>query len=76
MAGKLAQGTWNIALFDSASGGKIHSIDSKIRVTDCVWMPDATTVAFSGATGQGKKTADGRYPDFGHIQLYKLTANS
>ena len=73
MAGRLAQGKWNTALFDSASGRLLHSLDTKMRVTDAVWLNQGTQLALSGATSQGKPK-DGHYPHFGHIKLFDLQA--
>ena len=69
MAGRLAQGRWNAALFDASSGAILHSLDAKMRVTDAVWLNNGSQLALAGATGQGKKK-DGKYPKFGHIKLY------
>ena len=71
MAGKLAQGKWSAALFDSSTGRLIHAIDTKMRTTGAVWLNGGTQLALSGATSQEKKK-DGRCPDFGHIKLYDL----
>ena len=72
MAGKLAQGKWNAALFDLASGSLLHAIDCKMRVTDAAWLAGGGQLALAGATGQEKKK-DGRYPDFGHVKLFNLS---
>jgi WD40 repeat protein len=71
MAGKLAQGKWNAALFDSASGRLLYSLDTKIRITDAAWLNNGATLALSGASSQEKKK-DGRCPDFGHIRIYEV----
>ncbi len=71
MAGRLAQGTWNTAVFDSATGRLLHSLDTKMRVTDAAWLNGGTKLALACATSQGKKK-DGRCPDFGHIKLFDL----
>jgi WD40 repeat protein len=71
MAGRLAQGKWNTALFDAASGQLIHALDTGMRVTDAVWLDGGVQLALSGATGQDRKK-DGRCPDFGHIKLFTL----
>lgn len=71
MAGKLAQGKWNTALFDAATGNLLHTIDTKMRVTDAAWLNKGAQLALAGATSQEKKK-DGRCPDFGHIRLYDL----
>jgi WD40 repeat protein len=71
MAGKLAQGKWNAALFDTSSGGLVHALDCKMRITDAAWLHGGAQLALGGATGQEKKK-DGRSPDFGHIKLFAL----
>lgn len=71
MAGKLAQGKWNAALFDLASGNLVHAVDCKIRITDAVWLSGGQ-LALAGASGQPSKKQDGKYPDFGHIKLFNL----
>jgi WD40 repeat protein len=71
MAGRLAQGKWNTALFDAASGTLLHSIDTKMRVTDAAWLNGGAQMALAGATSQAKKK-DGICPDFGHIKLFDL----
>jgi hypothetical protein len=60
---------WNTALFDSASGHLLHAIDTRMRVTDAVWLKNDTQLALAGMTSQGKKK-DGKYPEFGHIKLF------
>jgi len=72
MAGKLAQGKWNAALFDSNTGNLIHAIDNKMRVTDATWLNNGTQLALCGATSQERKK-DGKCSDFGHIKLYDVT---
>ena len=71
MAGKLAQGKWNAALFDSASGHLIHSLDTKMRITDAVWLSAGAQLALVGATSQERKK-NGRCPDFGHVRIFDL----
>lgn len=69
MAGRLAQGKWNTALFDSPKGPLVHSLDTKMRVTRAVFSADGQRLALGGATGQEKKK-DGKYPPFGRVKLY------
>jgi len=71
MAGRLAQGKWNTALFDAVSGHMLHSLDTKMRITDAVWLNGGAQLALCGATSQEKKK-DGKCPDFGHIKLFDL----
>jgi hypothetical protein len=72
MAGRLAQGKWNTAVFESTSGRLAASRDTEMRVTDAAWMHGGAQLALSGATSQERKKG-GRCPDFGHIKLFNLT---
>ncbi len=71
MAGRLAQGQWNTALFDTNSGHLVHSLNAKMRVMDVVWLNKGAQLAVAGATGQDRKK-NGRCPDFGHIKLFDV----
>lgn len=71
MAGRLAQGKWNAALFETATGALLHSLDTKMRITDALWLEGGKQLVLVGATGQDKKK-DGRSPDFGHLKLFSL----
>ncbi len=73
MAGRMAQGKWNTALFDSTSGSLVHSIDNKMRVTDSAFTSDGTELLLAGATSQEKKK-DGKCPDFGRLKRYKIVS--
>ena len=72
MAGRLAQGKWNTAIFDNLSGRLVSSVDCGMRVTDAAWINRGDQLALSGATSQERKK-DGKCPDFGHIKLFKLS---
>lgn len=69
MAGRLAQGKWNTAIFDE-SANLLHSIDSKMRVTDSVFLGDGARVLLAGGTSQ-ERVKDGKYPDFGSLKIYR-----
>jgi WD40 repeat protein len=69
MAGRLAQGKWNAALFDNTSGKLIHSLDTKMRVTTARFADHGSRLWLAGAVGQEKKK-DGKYPAFGRLKLY------
>ena len=65
--GQLAVGCY---LFDSASGHLLHSADTGMRVMDAAWLHNGAQLALCGMSGQGRKTKEGKYPEFGHIKLY------
>ena len=70
MAGRLAQGKWNTALFDG--GGKlVHSLDTKMRVTDTIFSADGGELLLAGAVGQERKK-NGQCPPFGRLKLYRF----
>ncbi|MEW6159756.1 MAG: hypothetical protein AB1813_20185, partial [Verrucomicrobiota bacterium] len=71
MAGRLFQGKWNTAIFSTKTGGLLHAIDAKLRVTKACFTKDGTRLVLAGATGQEKKK-DGKYPEFGRIKIYSL----
>ena len=70
MAGRLAQGKWNVAFFDAKTGALVHSLDTKRRVTKAVFSADGQTLFLAGAVGQEKKK-EGKYPEFGRIAIYR-----
>jgi WD40 repeat protein len=71
MAGRQAQGNWNIALFSAADGSLVHSVDSKKRVTHARFTANGQSLMVSGATGQGQRKQDGWEP-WGRVQVYKV----
>jgi WD40 repeat protein len=71
MAGRLAQGKWNTAFFDSQSGALVHSLDAKNRVTKAVFGSDGQRL-FLGITLGQPKPKDGKFPDFGRIAIYSI----
>lgn len=74
MAGRLAQGQWNIGIFDSISGELLHSINNKWRVTSLGFDDDGNHLIVGGARSQdGKK--DGKWRDFGALEVYTIKAS-
>ncbi len=65
MAGRMAQGTWNAALFDSSTGRLAASLDTKSRITRCRWIGE-DTFWLSAATGQPARK-EGRWDNFGRL---------
>jgi hypothetical protein len=72
MAGRLFNGKWNTALFDVASGGLLHSLDAKMRVTHAAFRADGAQLFLAGTTDQGKKK-DGKVPESGRIKIYAVS---
>ncbi|MBM3821884.1 MAG: hypothetical protein FJ404_03160 [Verrucomicrobia bacterium] len=70
MAGRLAQGKWNVALFDAMTGALAHSLDAKMRVTRALFNRSGDRLMLCGAVGQEKKKNE-KLP-FGRIKIYRL----
>jgi len=75
MAGRLAQGQWNAAAFDAATGALAASLDTKMRVTEAAFSADGSRLVLGSAVGQGKPQ-DGKRPDFGRIAVYAWRAGA
>lgn len=73
MAGRQAQGNWNLAIFSAADGSLVHSIDTKNRITQARFVADGKTLIISGANGQPARK-DGKWPDWGRVQVYRVEA--
>jgi WD40 repeat protein len=73
MAGRQAQGTWNAAIFTSADGKLVHSVDTKKRITHARFTADGKSVIISGATGQPPRK-DGKWTSWGRLQAYRVDA--
>ena len=71
MAGRLFQGTWNLALFESASGRNLFSIDAKHRITDARFSADGQRLFLAKARQQELK--NGRWNDFGLLEIHTVT---
>ena len=71
MAGRLFQGQWNLAFFDTATGKNFFSLDAKHRITDAVFTADGTRLLLAKAKQQEKKK-DGKWPDYGLVEVYAL----
>jgi WD40 repeat protein len=70
MAGRQAQGTWNVAVFSAADGSLVHSVDTKKRVTQARFTADGQSLIVCGATGQGQRKA-GLWEPWGRLQVYQ-----
>jgi hypothetical protein len=73
MAGRQAQGTWNLALFSAADGSLVTSLDTKQRITQARFTADGSRLVLAGALSQqGPK--QGQWPDWGRVQVYSVDA--
>jgi WD40 repeat protein len=73
MAGRLAQGKWNVGFFDEKTGALIESVDTKCRLTKATFSSDGSKLFLAGATGQPNKfSKDGKYPPFGRVIIYDI----
>ncbi len=71
MAGRQAQGTWNAAVFNSADGNLVQSMDTKKRITHARFTSDGKSLIISGAAGQPPRK-DGKWPSWGRVQVYRV----
>ena len=74
MAGRQAQGTWNAAIFSTADGKLMASLDTKSRVTRGLFSPDGKTLFLSAAVGQPNRDKNGKWPDYGRIHVVPVSA--
>ncbi len=70
MAGRQAQGTWNVAHF-AADGKLLASLDTKSRVTRAAFTSDGRTLYLAAANAQPKRT-NGKWPDYGRIHVVRM----
>lgn len=72
MAGRLRGGDWNVALFDIGSGARLASLKLGYRVTEAIFTPDGTRLILVGSQGQPAKMENGKFPDFGRVEVVEL----
>jgi len=70
MGGRLRGGDWNVALFDLTHGNRIATIKSGYRVTDMFFTPAGSQVVVVGTQGQPGKSDDGKFANFGRVEVY------
>lgn len=71
MAGRMAQGNWNTALFAHETGQILQGIDNKTRVTKSVFTEDGNQLILAGAKSQGAPEK-GKWKDFGRLYIYDV----
>ncbi len=73
MAGRLFQGTWNLALFDRETGRNLHAVDAKHRITGLRFTSDGSRLVL-GKARQQDRPKDGRWPEFGLLEIHEVVA--
>ena len=71
MAGRLFQGQWNLAFFETATGKNLHALDAKHRITDAKFTADGSRFLLTKARQQEKKK-DGKWPNYGLIEVHSV----
>lgn len=71
MAGRMAQGNWNTALFSYDTGELIQGIDNKTRITKSMFNAEGNQLILTGAKSQGAPK-DGKWKDFGSLIVYEV----
>ena len=71
MGGRLRGGEWNAALFDLASGERIGTIKSGYRITQMLFN-DQDKLIVVGGQGQPSKSDEGKFPEFGRVEIYEI----
>ncbi|WP_395752389.1 WD40 repeat domain-containing protein [Prosthecobacter sp.] len=74
MAGRQAQGTWNVAVFNAADGNLVTSLDSKSRLTQAKFTVDGKRLVTGVITGAGKVKAGQPWAAMGRVQVYEVGA--
>jgi WD40 repeat protein len=73
MAGRQAQGNWNVALFSEAEGKLLASLDVKSRITRHHFTADGKQL-FLASTSSQPPRKDGKWPDYGEIKALVIYA--
>jgi len=73
IGGRLRGGDWNAALFDLTTGNRLTQIKTSYRITEAAFSKDGSQLILAGLHSQPKRLNDGRFPDFGRIEVYELS---
>lgn len=76
MGGRLRGGDWNVAMFELNSGNRVASLKLGYRVTQALFTSDGTRLVIVGTQGQPDKKVDGRFPDFGRVEVFEIEQNA
>ena len=72
MAGRMAQGNWNTAIFSNETGAMIQGIDNKTRITRGTFSENGKQLILAGAKSQGAPEK-GKWKEFGRLFIYDVS---
>lgn len=72
MGGRLENGKWTAAIFDSKSGALQHQLDTKSRVTKAIFSPDGKKLFLGETLPQLKPEKDKPLADYGRISIHSV----
>jgi WD40 repeat protein len=71
MAGRLFQGTWNLALFETATGKSVFTTDAKHRISQVRFSADGSRLFVAKVKGQDRPK-EGRWSDAGLVEIHSV----
>ncbi|MBL9171825.1 MAG: hypothetical protein JNN07_29110 [Verrucomicrobiales bacterium] len=71
MAGRLFQGQWNLAAFETVTGKSMQTTDAKHRITDLRFTADGSRMLV-GKARQPDKPKDGKWSDYGLLEIWSV----
>lgn len=71
MAGRLFQGQWNLAAFETTTGKSMQTTDAKHRITDLKFTADGGRLLI-GKARQADKPKDGKWSDYGLLEIWSV----
>ncbi|MEZ6089759.1 MAG: hypothetical protein R3C05_17370 [Pirellulaceae bacterium] len=74
MGGRLRGGEWNVAAFELKSGKQLANLKTNCRITKALFTTDGEHLVLLGTQGQPKDKHDGKFPDFGRVDVYEVKA--
>jgi WD40 repeat protein len=72
MAGRQAQGSWNAAVFNTADGALVTSLDTKSRVTRAHFAPDGKSLFLAATSGQPNRDK-GVWRPYGKVHVVNIS---
>ncbi|OYP38507.1 WD40 repeat domain-containing protein [Rhodopirellula sp. MGV] len=72
MGGRLRGGDWNVALFSLEDGKRLTRLKTGYRVTTMHFAADGKSLVVIGTQGQPGSLKDGKFPDFGRVEIYDV----